>query len=103
MKNKTQLGLFFAFLMVFGGVGFYLTLLINFYSLGLFIAYGAVYTLIVLFAALGMVMALDKVYSSITYLVNLHKDKKTKDIEEKEKREKHNDKSWYMLNISMRA
>lgn len=103
MKNKTQLGLFFAFLLVFGGVGFYLTLLINFYSLGLFILYGAVYPLIVLFAALGMVTVIDKVYSFIVYLVNLHKNKKIKDMEDKEKREKYNNKGWYMLNISMRA
>lgn len=103
MKDKTKLGLFFAFLMVFGGAGFYLTLLINFHTVGWFILYGVVYTLIVLFAAIGMVTALDKVYSFIAYLVNLHKNKKTQDIEEKEKREKYNDKSWYMLNISMRA
>lgn len=103
MNDKFKVGLFFAFLTILGGVGFYLTQLINFYSVGLFVAYGAAYTLVVLFAALGMVMALDRVCVFVLYLVDLHKDKKIKDMEDKERREKHNDKSWYMSNISARA
>lgn len=103
MNNKIKSGLFFAFLVVFGGVGFYLTQLINFYSMGVFVAYGAVYTLVVLGTALGMVMALDKIYGFIVYLIELHKDKKIKDKENKERRKKYNDKDWYILNISVRA
>lgn len=103
MKNKIKSGLFFTFLIVFGGLGFYLTQLINFYSVGVFVAYGSIYTLVVLGAALGMVMVLDKIYGFIVYLVDLHKNKKIKDKENKERHEKHKHKDWHILNISVRA